>query len=91
MYEDTTISAPCAVKIELIGKKNVMLIYETKLLREATSKMDRFPEYVDYSLVKEKSGIRRFLVMQLIDKSLNEYFMEKYSSYGDLLFLNLAQ
>ena len=53
--------------------------------------MDRFPEYVDYSFVKENSGIRRFLVMQFIDKSLNEYFMEKYSSYGDLLFLNLAQ
>jgi hypothetical protein len=68
-----------------------MLIYQTKFLREATSKMDRFPEYVDYSFVKENSGIRRFLVMQFIDNSLNEYFMEKYSSYGDLLFLNLAQ
>jgi hypothetical protein len=91
MYEDTTINAPCAVKIERIGKKNVMLIYETNFLREATSKMDRFPEYVDNSFVKEKSGIRRFLVMQFIDKSLDEYVTEKYRSYGDLVFFNLAQ
>ena len=80
MYEDTTIAAPYAVKIENIGVKNVMLMSETMFLREAISKMDRFPAYIDNSIVKEKSAIRRFLIMEFIDKSLNEYVAENYKS-----------
>ena len=41
--------------------------------------------------MEEESGFRRFLVMQFIDKSLNEFVAEKYPSKGDLLFSNLAQ
>jgi hypothetical protein len=51
MYEDTTINAPCVVKIEASGVKNVMLISEAQFLRESTSKMDRFPALVDHSSV----------------------------------------
>jgi hypothetical protein len=80
MYEDTTINAPCAVKIESIGVKNVMLMSETMFLREAISKMDRFPAYIDNSIVKENSAIRRFLIMEFIDKSLNEYVAENHKS-----------
>lgn len=80
MYEDTTINATCVVKIEGIGVKNVTLIYETNFLRKATSKIDRFPTYVDNSFVKEKTGIRRFLIMEFIEKSLNEYVAENYLS-----------
>ena len=58
----------------------MMLIYETMFLREAISKMDHFPAYVDNSIVKEKSAIRRFLIMEFIDKSLNEYVAENYKS-----------
>ena len=57
-----------------------MLIYETKFLGEATSKMDRIPAYVDNSFVKEKTGMRRFLIMEFIDKSLNEYVAENKMS-----------
>ena len=78
MYEDSTTNAPCAVKIERIGVKNVMLISETMFLREAISKMDRFPAYVDNSILKEKYAIRRFLIMEFIDKSLKEYVAENY-------------
>jgi hypothetical protein len=35
LYEDTTIKAPCIVKIEVTGGKNVMMISETMFLREA--------------------------------------------------------
>ena len=40
--------------------------------------MDRFPKYIEHANVEEESGFRRFLIMQFIDKSLNEYVAEKY-------------
>jgi hypothetical protein len=52
MYEDTTTNSPCVVKIEVSGVKNVMILSETVFLRRASSKMDRFPAYMDHSLVK---------------------------------------
>jgi hypothetical protein len=56
------------------------MLYETVYLREVSSRMDRFPTYVEDSLSKEVSGLRRFLVMTFIDKSLNEYVKEMYGS-----------
>jgi len=53
--------------------------------------LDRFPKYIEHANVEEESGFRRFLIMEFIDKSLNEYVAEKYSTQGDLLFSNLAQ
>ena len=80
LYEDTTVNAYCAVKIENLGKKSITMLYETVYLREVSSKMDRFPTYMDNSSVKEVSGLRRFLIMTFIDKSLNEYVKEMYGS-----------
>jgi hypothetical protein len=84
---------PYAVKIDFPGVKNVMMLSESLYLREQSTKMelDRFPKYIEHANVEEESGFRRFLIMQFIDKSLNEYVAEKYQSQGDLLFSNLAQ
>jgi hypothetical protein len=71
--------------------KNVMMLSESLFLREQSAKMDRFPRYMEHGNVEEESGFRRFLIMQFIEKSLNEYIAEKYQSQGDLLFSNLAQ
>lgn len=80
MYIDTTVEAPCAVKIEILGKKSFRMLNETVYLGKESSKMDRFPGYIAHSMVKEASGIRRFLIMKFIDKSLNEYANEMYRS-----------
>jgi hypothetical protein len=84
---------PYAVKIDFPGVKNVMMLSESLYLREQSAKIDidRFPKYIEHANVEEESGFRRFLIMQFIDKSLNEYVAEKYQSQGDLLFSNLAQ
>ena len=80
-----------AVKIDFPGVKNVMMLSESLYLREWSAKLDRFPKYIEHANVEEESGFRRFLIMQFIDRSLNEYVAEKYPSQGDLLFSNLAQ
>ena len=80
MYEDTVNNTPCAVKIEFLGKKSARMLNETVYLGKESSKMDRFPAYRYHSLVKEVTGLRRLLIMQFIDKSLNEYVKEKYPS-----------
>ena len=67
------------------------MLSESLFLREQSPKMDRFPRYIKHDNVEEESGLRRFLVMQFIDKSLNQYIAENYQSQGDLLFSNLAQ
>jgi hypothetical protein len=84
---------PYAVKIDFPGVKNVMMLSESLYLREQSTKMelDRFPKYIEHANVEEESGFRRFLIMEFIEKSLNEYVAEKYQSQGDLLFSNLAQ
>ena len=71
---------PYAVKIDFPGVKNVMMLSESLYLREQSTKMelDRFPKYIEHANVEEESGFRRFLIMQFIDKSLNEYVAEKY-------------
>jgi hypothetical protein len=68
-----------------------MMLSESLYLREESEKMDRFPRYMEHGNLEEESGFRRFLIMQFIEKSLNEYIAEKYQSQGDLLFSNLAQ
>ena len=67
-----------AVKIDFPGVKNVMMLSESLYLREWSAKLDRFPKYIEHANVEEESGFRRFLIMQFIDKSLNEYVAEKY-------------
>ena len=67
-----------AVKIDFPGVKNVMMLSESLYLREWSSKLDRFPKYIEHANVEEESGFRRFLIMEFIDKSLNEYVAEKY-------------
>jgi hypothetical protein len=56
------------------------MLNETVYLAKESSKMDRFPAYMDQSMVKERLGLRRLLIMQFIDKSLKEYVTEKYQS-----------
>ena len=91
MYEDKTLNSPCAVKIENLGKKSIRMLNETHYLRKVSSNMDRFPEYIYDSQIKEVSGLRRFLIMKFIDRSLNDYVKEMFGSQGYLLFENLAQ
>jgi hypothetical protein len=67
-----------AVKIDFPGEKNVMMLSESLYLREWSSKLDRFPYYIEHANLEEESGFRPFLIMQFIDKSLNEYVAEKY-------------
>ena len=57
-----------------------MMLSESLFLRETSSKMDQFPTYMEHSSIEEETGLRRFLIMQFIDKSLNEYISEKYPS-----------
>jgi len=85
LYEDLA-NVPYAVKIDLPGVKNVMMLSESLYLRENSAKMDRFPKYIEHGNVEEESGFRRFFIMEFIDKSLKEYFDEKDTSKGDLLF-----
>jgi hypothetical protein len=75
LYEDAATSEPYAVKIDFPGVKNVMMLSESLYLREQSAKIDidRFPKYMEHGNVEEESGFRRFLIMQFIDKSLNEY------------------
>ena len=91
MYEDVATNIPYAVKIDLPGVKNVLMLSESLYLREQSAKKDRFPKYIEHGNVEEESGFGRFLIMQYIDKSLNEYIAEKYPSQGYLLFSNLVQ
>jgi hypothetical protein len=55
-----------------------MMLSESLYLREWSAKLDRFPKYIEHANVEEESGFRRFLIMEFIDKSLNEYVAEKY-------------
>ena len=55
-----------------------MMLSESLYLREWSSKLERFPKYIEHANVEEESGFRRFLIMEFIDKSLNEYVAEKY-------------
>jgi len=50
-----------------------MMLSESLYLREQSANMERFPKYMEHGNVEEDSGFRRFLIMQFIDKSLNEY------------------
>ena len=67
------------------------MLTESLYLRECSSKYDRLPAYKDHGSVVDDSGSRRFMVMQYVNKSLNDYVAEKYPQQGDLLFSNISR